>query len=73
VRFIACTTDDDCINSGHVGTCSEALDFGDGFLAADALCAAQFPQSVVCTSAELLESLRSAAIADMPAAACYKS
>ena len=70
---IACMTDEDCINSGNVGTCSGAQDFGDGYLAADALCSAQFPQSVVCTSAELLDSLRSGEIAEMPAAAWYNS
>ncbi|HEY6556140.1 MAG TPA: hypothetical protein VI072_02665 [Polyangiaceae bacterium] len=66
-------TDDDCTNSGNVGTCGGAQDFGDGYLAADALCSAQFPHSVVCTSAELLESLRSGDITEMPVAAWYNS
>jgi hypothetical protein len=70
---MACNTDEDCANSGNVGTCSGSQDFGDGFLAADALCSAEFPQSVVCTSAELLESVRSGDVADMPAAAWYNS
>jgi hypothetical protein len=70
---IACMTDEDCINSGNVGTCSGAQDFGDGFLAADARCSAEFAQSVVCTSAELLDSLRSGDIADIPSAAWYNS
>jgi hypothetical protein len=72
----ACLTDGDCANqggSGGSGVCVGAQDFGDGFLAADARCSAQFAHSVVCTSNELLESVRAGLISELPSETWYNS
>jgi len=64
---LLCVTDAICIEALS-GVCSGAQRLGIGLPGADALCASEFPGAVVCTSAELLEHVRTGAMTDFPTA-----
>ena len=68
---MACVTDEQCAQALS-GVCSGAQRLGIGLQGADALCAAEFPGTVVCTSLKLLEHVRTGSMIDFPLA-WYKS
>jgi hypothetical protein len=68
----ACVTDIEC-QQQFGGTCVGAQSFGSGFNAADTQCNAAFSGSVVCNSDELVESIRTGALTEIPSQAWYNN
>jgi len=64
---LPCVNDDQCAQALS-GVCAGAQRLGVGLEGADALCAVEFPGSVVCTSLELLEHVRTGSATDFPTA-----